>query len=45
VNGYISVDSFFFMGGCLLTFLTFKELDRVKGRLNVIMFYVHRYIR
>ena len=26
-NGFYSVDSFFLIGGCLLTYLTMKELD------------------
>ena len=45
MNGYPSVDSFLFLSGLLVSFLTFKELDRSKGRLNIVMFYVHRYIR
>lgn len=45
LNGYLSVDSFFFLSGLLVAYLTFKEIDRVKGRFNVIMFYLHRYIR
>ncbi len=45
LNGYPCVDSFFLLSGCLLGFLTFKELDRTKGRLNVLLFYLHRYLR
>ena len=28
-----------------MSYLTLKELDKVNGKLNLIMFYVHRYIR
>ena len=51
LNGYVSVDSFFIMGGCLLAYLTMKEMDKTKGWLNergwvnIPMFYVHRYLR
>ncbi len=45
LNGYPSVDSFFVLSGCLLGYLTFKELEKVHGRLNIPMFYLHRYIR
>ncbi len=45
LNGFPSVDSFFIIGGCLLGYLTFKELERTKGRFNVPMFYLHRYLR
>lgn len=45
LNGYLSVDSFFIMGGCLLSYLTLKEMDRTNGWLNVPMFYIHRYVR
>ena len=45
LNAYPSVDTFFVMGGCLLAFATFKELDRNKGGLNWPMYYIHRYIR
>ncbi|XP_055913312.1 nose resistant to fluoxetine protein 6-like [Eupeodes corollae] len=44
-NGTLAVDSFFFLGGLLVAWSGFKELDRTKGKLNIIMMYVHRYIR
>lgn len=44
-NAAVSVDTFFFLSGTLVAYLTFKELDRSKGRINWFMFYVHRYIR
>ena len=44
-NIIVSVDSFFLIGGCLLGYLTFKDMDRTEGRFNIVLFYVHRYIR
>ena len=55
-NGYVSVDSFFFMGGCLLACISFKEMDAMLKRGNGkiggkmwaqfwTMYYVQRYIR
>ena len=35
----------FSFSGFLVSYLTLKELDKVNGKLNLIMFYVHRYIR
>lgn len=45
LNAYPCVDTFFAVGGLLLGYLTFKELDRTGGRLNLLVFYLHRYIR
>ena len=45
-NGLIGVDTFFVVGGCLLSFHTMRELDRTKGG-NAgmwVMFYVHRWV-
>lgn len=48
-NGYVSVDSFFLISGTLLSYLTLKELDKIKGRVWTPifwpMFYIHRYLR
>ena len=50
-NGFPSVDSFFIIGACLLSFLTLKEMDKTDGWLNarawsnIPMMYIHRYIR
>lgn len=41
----VSVDSFFLISGLLVAYLLLRELDRSKGRFNVILFYVHRYLR
>ena len=47
LNATVSVDSFFMIGGCLLSYLTLKEIRRLNGGSFKfwIMFYVHRYIR
>ncbi|XP_033118103.1 nose resistant to fluoxetine protein 6-like [Anneissia japonica] len=44
-NATFSVDSFFFLSGLLVTYLTLKYLRNNNGKLNWVMFYVHRYLR
>ena len=46
-NGLYSVDTFFFIGAVLTSYLTLKQLDKANGASVKcgIMFYVHRYIR
>lgn len=44
-NGTVSVDTFLLMSGLLVSFLLLKELDKTKGRFNLGLFYVHRYLR
>lgn len=44
-NATISVDTFLVIGGILVCYLMLKELDRNKGRFNIFLFYLHRYIR
>ncbi|GMS91629.1 hypothetical protein PENTCL1PPCAC_13804, partial [Pristionchus entomophagus] len=49
LNAFFSVDSFFFVGGLLLTFLWFKSYQRSPKQTNSAgawaMFYVHRILR
>eukprot|EP00095_Tigriopus_kingsejongensis_P009192 maker-scaffold299_size217019-snap-gene-0.13 protein:Tk09192 transcript:maker-scaffold299_size217019-snap-gene-0.13-mRNA-1 annotation:"hypothetical protein DAPPUDRAFT_103117" len=45
LNGYPCVDSFFFLSGTFVTYMTFKEIQRANGNFNIIIFYMHRYIR
>uniref|UniRef100_A0AC34RDJ1 Nose resistant-to-fluoxetine protein N-terminal domain-containing protein n=1 Tax=Panagrolaimus sp. JU765 TaxID=591449 RepID=A0AC34RDJ1_9BILA len=49
INGFFSVDNFFFIGAVLVSFLFFKELERnrkmVMSVKGWIMFYLHRYLR
>ena len=52
-NAYFAVDSFFLVGGCVLAYVTLKEMDRLKETepgvrdwgVFWVLFYVHRYIR
>ncbi|CAG2236562.1 unnamed protein product [Mytilus edulis] len=44
-NATVSVDTFFTLSGCLLTYLVMKELKKKNGRLNWGMFYFHRFWR
>jgi peptidoglycan/LPS O-acetylase OafA/YrhL len=44
-NGTVSVDTFLLIGGLLVSYLLLKELERNKGKFNVTLFYLHRYLR
>ena len=44
-NGFFSVDSFFFLSGLLVAYLTFREMKRKKGRFPFLTYYLHRYLR
>lgn len=39
------VDTFFLVSGLLVSYLLLRELDRNKGKFNVGLFYLHRYLR
>ncbi|XP_069986465.1 nose resistant to fluoxetine protein 6 isoform X2 [Penaeus vannamei] len=43
-NATVSTDSFFFLSGLLVTYGVLREIKRT-GKLNIIMYYVHRLIR
>ncbi|KAG7159223.1 Nose resistant to fluoxetine protein 6-like 2 [Homarus americanus] len=43
-NAFVSVDTFFFMSGLLVTYSTMREMKRT-GKFNIILFYVHRILR
>ena len=45
INATVSVDTFFLLSGMLVSYLLLRELDRNKGRFNLLLFYVHRYLR
>ena len=45
INGFFSVDSFFFLSGCLVSYLTLREMERKKGRFPFLTYYLHRYLR
>ena len=44
LNGNYSVDTFFFLSGLLVAYLTMKEI-KSKGKLNWIYYFCHRYWR
>ena len=43
-NGTFSVDTFFFLSGLLVAYLTIKELNK-KGNMNWAYYFCHRYLR
>lgn len=45
INGYFSVDSFFFLSGLLVAYLTFREMERKHGKFPYLSFYIHRIAR
>ena len=51
VNGFYSVDSFFFLSGLLVAYLTLREMKRrhAKGKtwyaFPALSYYIHRYLR
>ncbi|PIK43685.1 putative nose resistant to fluoxetine protein 6 [Apostichopus japonicus] len=44
-NAFFSVDSFFFLSGLLVTYLTLKQMRKKQGRIPWHWFYFHRYWR
>ena len=44
-NATVSVDSFFFLSGLLVAYIAMRNIERANGKLNIVMYYVHRYIR
>ena len=41
----VSVDTFFLLSGLLVSYSVMRSLEKTKGKFNIVMFYVHRYIR
>lgn len=44
-NGWLTVETFFFLSGLIMVFCTLPILIRKKGRFNYTAFLVHRIIR
>ena len=44
-SGIFSVDVFFFIGGFLLAFMCVKQMHLNAGKINWVLFFVHRLIR
>lgn len=45
INSTVAVDTFFVLSGMLVGYNILKVLDKTKGKLNIIMLYIHRYLR
>ncbi|KPU80570.1 uncharacterized protein Dana_GF26962 [Drosophila ananassae] len=45
VHGYFSVDSFFVLGGMLVSMIVLRTMEKSNGKLNPLMMYLHRIIR
>ena len=48
LNGYFSVDTFFFLSGLLVAYLTLRDMSRRKPgfkRFPILMYYIHRILR
>ena len=45
LNGFFAVDSFFFLSGALVAYLTLREMERRRGWFPFITYYLHRYLR
>ena len=41
---HFAVDTFFMLSGFLTTYLFLKEMKN-KGRINILVYYFHRYVR
>lgn len=44
-NGTFSVDTFLFLSGFLVTRVVLKQMKKNGGQLNLLIFYLHRYLR
>eukprot|EP00057_Strongylocentrotus_purpuratus_P004135 XP_003728102.1 PREDICTED: nose resistant to fluoxetine protein 6 [Strongylocentrotus purpuratus] len=44
-NGYVALDTFFFLGGLLVAYTGFKYMSKSVGRVNWLVSIVHRYLR
>ena len=44
-NGFLAVDNFLLLSGMLITYLVLREMDRRKGKIPLVFFYLHRYVR
>ena len=44
-NAFFSVDSFFFLSGLLVAYLSMRHMKRKNGRFPFLSYYIHRYLR
>ncbi|ALC49557.1 CG10182, partial [Drosophila busckii] len=45
VHAPFSVDTFFFLSGMLVLMVALRAMEKAKGKLNVPLMYLHRYLR
>ncbi|XP_017103745.3 nose resistant to fluoxetine protein 6 [Drosophila bipectinata] len=45
IHGIFAVDTFFFLSGMLLVVIALRTMERTKGKLNIPMMYLQRYVR
>ncbi|XP_043867396.1 nose resistant to fluoxetine protein 6 isoform X2 [Drosophila mojavensis] len=45
IHAVFSVDTFFFLSGMLVVMVALRAMERSKGKLNVPLMYLHRYLR
>lgn len=45
LRGQLAIDTFFFMGGLVLSYSTLKQLRKNGGKKSWLLFYAHRYLR
>ncbi|XP_017023259.1 nose resistant to fluoxetine protein 6 [Drosophila kikkawai] len=44
-EGVFAVDTFFFISGLLVAMVPLRAMERAKGKLNIPLMYLHRYLR
>ncbi|XP_017055199.1 O-acyltransferase like protein-like [Drosophila ficusphila] len=44
-HGIYAVDTFFFLSGLLLVVIALRSMEKTKGKLNIPLMYLHRYLR
>jgi peptidoglycan/LPS O-acetylase OafA/YrhL len=44
-NAQLSVDTFLYLSGFLVSYIFYKTMQKTKGRFNIGLYYLHRYIR
>ncbi|XP_046867260.1 nose resistant to fluoxetine protein 6 [Drosophila willistoni] len=45
LEGFFSVDTFFFISGLLLAMISLRSMEKLKGKINIPLMYLHRYLR
>ncbi|XP_041447569.1 nose resistant to fluoxetine protein 6-like [Drosophila obscura] len=44
-EGVFAVDTFFFISGMLVSMVALRSMEKAKGKLNIPLMYLHRYLR